>query len=218
MKLKTIATKTFALGKCEKIMAACAILSGGLHTPFNQIRHILRPLGIQYGGAFTGQCHGLSVTWLKAKRRWFDPKSSSMVIRSRFWDSRLGTMQKIINRQQGQAITVQMTPQYLALMAQHGFTRVQHRTFLDTEITSLGKFLIRPKFLGVRYYLLHTPLHTMAATCSGTTARFYDPNGGEVTFDFSPKMMAFLGFYLYDRTIRYHLLRHGSLDVDEFRA
>lgn len=215
--LKTVVTKTFSLGRAEKVMKSCSVLTGGHHTSFNQMRHILLPTGNGLG-----QCHGLAVTWLKAKRRWYDPRSSSMVARSRFWDGRPTTLAKVSHRTNQQNITgtATMVAQYLALMTQQGFTRIGQKSFTASEIKNLGLYLIRPKMGGTRYFLIHTGGHTMASTCTGLSARFYDANSGEVVFASSLGLLGFLGLYFYDGYIRGNYFPGGSglISVDEFRA
>lgn len=208
--IKTILDRTFNYTQVEQTLIAAALFAGGVATPYSQKKNISSVFGNR------GVCHGLSITWLATKHRYFrlDPRSAFAVTASRFWDSDLRMMQKIVNRQEAQQ---PLNP--------NAFNGMLNSVGLQVIGTPLNFYEPFSPHLGVakatwhmcrirlspanRYYLFGVHRHAMAATVSTTSARFYDPNGGEVTFGSPLLLLPFLQYYLLNKYIKQHYFPNG---------
>jgi hypothetical protein len=168
-------TGVLRMGPTEKTLNACSHAVLGWHTYFNQTRHFLNPLGLS-----RGHCHGLSLSWLAARRSW--------ALKQRFFVKSLRTKATsgkssdvsfcwdVVNKHLAQE---NVSPEgFKAEVGKAGFTVGNDDLFQTSELDKLA-FAIQSAPLG-SYWMIHTGNHVMAATCYGLTIYFFDPNGGEV--------------------------------------
>ncbi len=194
--LKTILGKTFGLSKVEWLMGACAIASAGVHTPLNQGRHIVRPLGGR-----RGLCHGLSVQWLAAKRT-HSLGGTSFVRQAQYFDrnaTKMAAVQHSHNNQRYRGQVAGAQQQFEAMLAQNGLSYVGAKYYARSKsgLAQMGWEIISLKRnLHGRYFLIGTGRHAMAATSHLGTARFFDANGGEVVWGHAAGLTGFMLMYL----------------------
>lgn len=201
--LKTIVDRTFNFTQVEKTLIAAALFAGGVATPYSQGKNISHVLGDK------GVCHGLSISWLATKHRYFrlDPRSAFAVTASRYWDRNLRMMQKIVNRSEAQykldqnAFNGMLNTVGLQVIGtpQNFYEPFSPHQGVAKATWHMCRIRLSP---ANRYYLFSVPKHAMAVTVSTTSARFFDPNGGEVVFNSPLLLLPFLQYYLLNSFIK----------------
>ena len=198
--LTTVVKRMVFFKKGPALMYFFAKLTGGWHTAFHQGSQFTQPLGRQ-----GGSCHGLSVSWLAAKRRYcrLDPRGNTVTLQSRFWSGSPTKVNTIDQRQlNGPSSLV-----YHATLTQAGLNPGATFSFDDIDggaaagIARMAWLMWHRGSFGNRYYLMVCATHTMAVTTSLRTARFFDPNGGEVVFATRAQFVAFLIMWLTQKDV-----------------
>ncbi len=216
---KTFLQKTFDYSVVERHMLRCAILTGGTHTPLNQGRHLVRPIG---GDEDEGLCHGLCVTWLRAKRH--NKISSATIVRqAQFWEKNVEKLNSVYVGQATQRYFGKTGThnKFVAMMAHMGLRFVRFTTYKYTkgDLAKSAWHMAGLKLnLHGRYFLFSTGTHAMAATSQLGTSRFFDPNGGEVVFGSPVGLVAFVTLYLGDKLFTTHYFGgyYKGFEVVEF--